>query len=116
MQIDELCNIAYEVAASKGFHDQDVNVSFGDRIALVHTEVSEAMEAYRKHGLKEWYYPGTLKPEGVASELADVVIRVADMAKTHGVDLQKAIVQKLEYNKTRPYMHGLDKTNPLSRV
>ena len=70
--------------------DEDKPRSFGDLCALVHSEASEAFEAYREHGLTPWkshtysegfkdgvpdYMEG--KPEGVAAELADVVIRVA---------------------------------------
>lgn len=46
------------------------------------------------------------KPEGVPSELADVVIRVFDYAGIRGIDLQAIILEKLDYNATRPAMHG----------
>ena len=77
----------------------DTERTFGDYIALIHSELSEALEAYRapanRTDLGLRYAPvlnddGELigsKPIGVASELADVVIRVADMAEWYGVDL-----------------------------
>jgi NTP pyrophosphatase (non-canonical NTP hydrolase) len=46
------------------------------------------------------------KPEGFPSELADIMIRVMDLAEGMGVDLGKEILEKHEYNKTRPYKHG----------
>ena len=46
------------------------------------------------------------KPEGVPSELADVVIRIGDICGYFGIDLEAAILEKLEYNKSRSYRHG----------
>ena len=49
---------------------------------------------------------GYAKPEGVPSELADIVIRVMDIAEFYGIDLAQAILDKMEYNNARPYKHG----------
>ncbi|OHE41493.1 MAG: hypothetical protein A2Y16_05485 [Tenericutes bacterium GWF2_57_13] len=46
------------------------------------------------------------KPEGIPSELADIVIRVMDICGYHGIDLEAAIAEKMEYNRTRPMRHG----------
>jgi len=69
--------------------------TLGDYIALLHSEVSEALEAYRDHRLEDATPVGTCafgecdnhpaKPEGVGSELADVLIRLLDMADVFGV-------------------------------
>jgi len=46
------------------------------------------------------------KPEGIPSELADIVIRVFDICGYYGIDLEAAIEEKMEYNESRPYKHG----------
>jgi len=46
------------------------------------------------------------KPEGIPSELADIVIRVFDICGYYGINLESAIREKMEFNKTRPYKHG----------
>lgn len=118
MRISDLVSLAYSQAQKSGFHDNDEKVTFGDRIALIHSEASEALEEYRQTQsfaeLWEDQHSGNIctrpeagrKPIGVPSELADIVIRVADLAGTHGIDLEKAILDKLEYNKSRPYKHN----------
>ena len=95
--LKELQTEAHAIAVDRGWYDTER--TFGDYIALIHSELSEALEAYRapanRTDLGLRYAPvlnddGELigsKPIGVASELADVVIRVADMAEWYGVDL-----------------------------
>jgi NTP pyrophosphatase (non-canonical NTP hydrolase) len=64
-------------------------------MALLHSEVSEAFEAYRDHDM-----------ELFREELADVAIRLMDTAQAFGIDLEKEIMRKAAINRTRPYRHG----------
>lgn len=47
-----------------------------------------------------------LKPEGIPSELADIIIRVLDICARHHINIADAIADKMAYNETRPYRHG----------
>lgn len=106
MNINELTKEVHANARNHGWWDGEPR-AFGELIALCHSELSEALEEYRAgHEAQETYYPKGEKPEGVPSELADVVIRIMDMCGHYGINLEAAIETKHEYNKTRPYRHG----------
>ena len=67
----------------------------------------EVLEEYRNGRLPTEVYAGNNgKPEGIPIELADVIIRVLDYCGYAGIDIDAAISQKHEYNRTRPYRHG----------
>lgn len=91
-------------------------------LMLIVSEASEALEVYRKKDLDPTlcyaidpithaYVPytdgdPTVKPEGVGSELADIVIRVFDLARRAKINIVAEIRRKMRHNKTRPYRHG----------
>jgi NTP pyrophosphatase (non-canonical NTP hydrolase) len=104
--INQLVTEAHANAVSKGWWDEDR--SFGEVIALIHSEVSEALEFYREgHAIDELFYTkdGT-KPDGIPAEFADIIIRIFDACGRWDVDLETAITEKMEYNTTRPHKHG----------
>ena len=74
-----------------------IDRNVGELLCLIHSEISEAMEAHRK-GLKDDKL--THRP-GIEVELADAVIRIADLCGWLGLDLGGAISEKLEYNARR---------------
>lgn len=89
------------------------------KAALITTEVAELIEEIRNgRAIDETYYPTAagatryendgkiFKPEGVPSELADIVIRALDFADEFDIDLADAIAEKLAYNATRGIRHG----------
>lgn len=99
----------YKINVANGWFD-DYDRTFGDDIALLHSEVSEAFEAYRDHGFEDAtseLHDHTLpKPEGVGSELADILVRLLDTCQRTGIDLQAEFDRKIAYNATRGYRHG----------
>ena len=102
--INKLSKEAYENTIAHGWNDEDR--SFGDIIALIHSELSEALEEYRnKKSFTEIYYKND-KPCGIPTEFADVIIRIFDACGEYGIDLEEAIRIKMEYNKSRPFKHG----------
>lgn len=52
------------------------------------------------------HFVTSIKPDGIAVELADCIIRILDWAGHEGVDLDTIIREKMKYNRTRPYRHG----------
>lgn len=122
MTISEIVERAHGNAVQHGFWDPAPE--FGTALALVHSELSEALEEMRVgnkirpgNPTPMIYYSGggyvataptkaCTKPEGVAIELADAVIRIADLCGHMGIDLESAIALKMEYNEGRPYKHG----------
>ncbi len=101
MSLNEMAERFYNIAASKGFHDTPGNI--GERVALIHSEVSELLEAYRNGNP-----PCTKCPElsSAQEEVADIIVRTLDLAHEFGIDVDQAVDVKTAYNKTRPRMHG----------
>ena len=105
--INEWAAAIHEYAKDKGWWDQPRAI--GDIFILFTSEVAEAYEEYRNgHEVTETYYKegAPTKPEGVPTELADVIIRILDFAQWAGIDLQDIMAKKHAYNQTRAYRHG----------
>jgi NTP pyrophosphatase (non-canonical NTP hydrolase) len=115
--LNKLRDEIHQTAVEHGWWDDER--TFGDVIALCHSELSEALEEYR-NGMPMVYFPcnnggmcdsktsncKSKKPEGIAIELADCMIRILDYCGHAGIDIEEAIRIKHEYNKTRSYRHG----------
>ncbi len=85
--------------AAQGFWECD---NTGEKIALMHSELSEALEADRKDLMSDHIEEFT----GVEEELADCMIRIFDFAGHHNLRLAEAVTAKLHFNLSRPYKHG----------
>ena len=108
--LDDFSHTLHANALQKGFYEsynrmekQDNIIFYLKQLAMVHSEVSEVLEAMRKE-----------KGDGVVvEELADIIIRVLDfwafLSQTGYTDksLAKSIVEKMEKNRVRPIMHGV---------
>ncbi len=109
---EEGSHLRAEVAAAQGTiatlqrAESNLRNYYHAKLDLIVTEVAEAVEELRYgRAMDETYYIAG-KPEGVPSELADVVIRVWSLIGEIGIDLGPSIVEKLNYNATRAQRHG----------
>lgn len=103
IQLDNLAMDVTDINVANGWHEDDRSV--GDECALLHSEVSETLEAFRD-GQMEGSIRSDGKPEGFGSECADVLIRLLDTCDRRGIELAIEVQRKLEYNVTRGYRHG----------
>jgi NTP pyrophosphatase (non-canonical NTP hydrolase) len=102
--LTKLAAEAHDVAVAHGFI-VDPEKDFGDICALLHSEVSESYEAWRKRGFESWKEEGG-KPEGVASEFADLFIRLLHYCHVLNINLETEYRLKMAYNRTRSHRHG----------
>lgn len=133
--INELARQVHENAKSKGFFDEPKNI--GEMLCLIHSEVSEALEAdrmgsYCRNSMisdpesedgkgSESAAKNVLRYEddetfilrfrkdvkdSFEDELADVIIRVMDLAAFKGIDLEQHIKAKMRFNSLREHKHG----------
>lgn len=126
MTLNELRNECYQISADHGWHDHDaitelfeadgiraadsvraqaryMELLTATRLCLIHSEVSEALEAVRHGNPVSEHCP---EISGLEEELADVVIRVLDLAGESGMDIDRAVRLKMDFNRNRPYRHG----------
>jgi diadenosine tetraphosphatase ApaH/serine/threonine PP2A family protein phosphatase len=126
--INDLKLAVHQCAVDHGWWENG-DRNMGEMIALMHSELSEALEEYRDSepylyfrldeppagsgmvGPQKWegveQLAGVLgKPEGLAAEFADVIIRILDTCERLDIPITRALIVKHNYNLTRPYRHG----------
>ncbi len=120
--LNELSIKIYENAKAKGFYENERNI--GEMLCLIHSEVSEALEADRKNRYADLpyfqknmnetideekyfksYFAESIK-DSFEDELADVIIRVLDLCAFKGIDIEAHIEAKMRYNAMREHKHG----------
>lgn len=93
--------VVHSTAVGKGWWYESVNP--GEKIALMHSELSEALEALRNGDPPD---DKITEFSGSEAELADVIIRIMDFAAHYKLRVAEALLAKAAYNETRPFKHG----------
>jgi NTP pyrophosphatase (non-canonical NTP hydrolase) len=101
--LTEIANACWHTAEKKGFHS--INNTPATWAANLHGEVSEFWEAYRSGKLDE-PCDKDIDLTCIEEELADIIIRVFDIAISYKMDIGEAIRKKMKYNNTRDFRHG----------
>ena len=96
-------NQVHDSAKSKGFWPEGRTRADGELIALMHSELSEALEALRNGDPASEHIP---EFSGAEEEMADLVIRVMDTACNRGWRIPEAIIAKIKFNAERKHKHG----------
>ena len=117
MDLQAMAETVWQIAEGKGHHENLSTIPLREatlvRLALIHTEVSEAAQLVRRHGIRrmnaaENRIDGQAKAvrDELAEELADIIIRVGDLAVELEIDLNIATDKKLAKNRLRPQYFG----------
>jgi len=102
MGLNTLVEVCHRASVKSGWwHDihtgESLERNVPELLCLIHSEISEAMEGYRKD-LMDDKLPHR---KAIEVELADAVIRIADLCGGLKLDLAGAIIEKMEYNAQR---------------
>lgn len=91
--LNEYRDECHKIAKAKGWWKEDRSIP--ELLCLVHSEVSEALEAYRNHDHSNF-----------EEEISDIMIRLFDMAGKFNIDLDRSVLDKMAKNRLREYRHG----------
>ncbi len=125
--INDLANTCYKISTTNGFHDDyfktlniiGLHVEHTENdfdllkwidssleqaeVARMHSELSEWVEGIRHDNPPDQHLPHLSSAE---VEAADCIIRILDTCAKRGYNIGQALMDKIEYNRTRPYKHG----------
>jgi NTP pyrophosphatase (non-canonical NTP hydrolase) len=93
MTIKEISKIIMDQAGKKGFGVKPEDINVAEKIALIHSEISEAFEAYRKKNIDG--------KDGFKEELGDAVQRILHLCGIFNIDIEKEILNKIKTNEGR---------------
>ncbi|MBS3116707.1 hypothetical protein J4421_03870 [Candidatus Woesearchaeota archaeon] len=100
-----LTKLIMQQAQEKGWGTKPEEISISEKIALIHSEVSEAYEAYRHQ-----------KNDHFAEELGDIIFRTLHLAGCLSINVEKEIVQKLEKNQVREWKSRNEKNSKIKQM
>ncbi|MEK7127993.1 MAG: hypothetical protein AAB933_00310 [Patescibacteria group bacterium] len=95
LTLEQIQILVMEQAKAKGFGTTPEEVNVGEKIAFIQTEISEALQAYRHKNIRG--------KDGFEEEMGDAIQRILHLCGILGVDIEGAILDKLQYNKDRKW-------------
>jgi len=93
MNLTQIIELILAQAKTKGFGTKPEDINVAEKMVLIHSEISEAYEAYRHKNIDG--------PGGFNEELADIIIRTLHLAGILKIDIEKEILNKIKTNNDR---------------
>lgn len=103
MNLNEWANEIHANAVNHGWWENERPLP--EVLMLIVSELSEALEEARAGRPMVWH-ANNGKPEGIAVEVIDALIRILDWCGKESLDVEALVEEKHEYNMSRPYKHG----------